>query len=101
MLKQFAKCAKQNLQRKMPLLQNISLHIDVWCSLNGRFHQRMFDPRTDLLTAEWSPFREVSWKMPLLTELSNWRKKLQKIEEEIHRSSNYTGVTFFADFPGK
>lgn len=98
-VQQYARCVQRNLRSQN--MHNISLHIDVWCSLNGRFHQRMFDPHTDLLTAEWSPFKEVSWKLPLLTELSDWRDKLQTIKEEVYQWSNYTDVTFLADFPGQ
>lgn len=39
---------------------NISaLHLDVWKSLNGRFHQRVFDPTINILKAPWSPWTKV------------------------------------------
>ncbi|PNF20657.1 hypothetical protein B7P43_G03021 [Cryptotermes secundus] len=62
--------------------------------------QRMFDPRVDLLTADWSPIKEVSWLMPLLTEFSSWRKQITKLEKEIYSWSEYSDVIFVADFPG-
>lgn len=101
MIIQFGQCAKENLQRKFDKFSNISLHIDVWCSLNGRFHQRMYDPQVDLLTVKWSPFEEVSWIMPLLTEYSDWRETLLKIQKETYESSNVSEIIFVADFPGK
>lgn len=79
----------------------MSIHLDVWCSLNGRFQQRMFDPRVDLLTAEWSPLKEVSWLMPLLTEFSSWRTQMMKLEKEVYSWSEYSDVIFVADFPGQ
>lgn len=100
MLIQFAQCAKRNIDRKTDHPTNISIHVDVWCSLNGRFHQRMFDPTVDLLTVEWSPFQQVPWIMPLLTELSDWREKLREIEEAVYGLSNETEIIFIADFPG-
>lgn len=100
MVIQFARCARRNLQRKIKNLTDVSIMVDLWFSLNGRFHQRMFDPRVDLLTAKWSPFERVPWLMPLLTQLSNWRSKLQRIRDEMHVRANNSEVIFIADFPG-
>lgn len=75
--------------------------MDLWCSLNGRFYQRMFDPRTDLLKAKWSPFEDVPWVLPLLSELTEWRSKMKQIQEDIYATSNFSEVIFIADFPGK
>lgn len=67
MLVQYAQCLDRNLKnpsvRKSggPNFDEIEIYIDVWCSLNGRFKQRMFDPRQDLLKVDWSPFKKVSW----------------------------------------
>lgn len=60
----------------------------------------MFDPRVNLMDVEWSPFKEVSFAMPLLLDLSPWRSKLQEMEKELIDTSNYTDVVFVADFPG-
>lgn len=81
--------------------ENISIYIDVWCSLNGRFQQRMYNPNYDLLNAKWSPFTRVEWLLPLLTEYNDFRQKLIKIQEEVYSWSNYTDLLFIADFPGK
>ena len=62
---------------------------------------RQFDPRVDILTAEWSPTKQVSWIFPLLTDLSNWRGKLEEIQKNIYNSTNETDVVFVADFPGR
>lgn len=61
----------------------LAVHVDVWCSLNGRFQQRIFDPRVDLLTAPWSPFQRVPWVMPLLTELSPMRRRIRELEAQV------------------
>lgn len=80
--------------------ENISIYIDVWCSLNGRFQQRMYDPNYDLLKANWSPFQPVEWLLPLLNEYNGLREKISRIQEEVYSWSNYSDVLFIADFPG-
>lgn len=55
------------------LSTNLSIYIDVWCSLNGRFLQRVFNPKVDLLTADWHPLEPVSYLMPLMTQFSSYR----------------------------
>ena len=39
--------------------------------------------------------------MPLLTELSDWRGQLDRIERTIYNSSADMDVVFIADFPGE
>lgn len=80
---------------------NVSIYIDVWCSMNGRFTQRMFDSKADLLKVSWSPFKPVSFLMPLLDEAIGWRAVLNDIKKEVHSWSNSSHVLFVADFPGK
>ncbi|XP_043940230.1 vitamin K-dependent gamma-carboxylase [Protopterus annectens] len=95
MLKQYATCLN-----KMLLNYNISdaeIYFDIWASINDRFQQRIFDPRVDVVRAEWSPFRKTSWLMPLLVDLSPWRLKFLEIEDTL---DNQTEVVFIADFPG-
>jgi vitamin K-dependent gamma-carboxylase len=60
----------------------------------------MFDPRVDILAAEWHPLEETTWLFPLLTSLSNWREKLRSISNELSKTSNDTDIVFVADFPG-
>lgn len=60
----------------------------------------MFDPRINIADVEWSPFKEVSFALPLLVDLSPWRSKLAEMESKLIDSSNYTDVVFVADFPG-
>ena len=62
---------------------------------------RMFDPTVDILKAEWHPFTATSWLKPLLTDLSDWRERLDDMEKQIYDKSNITDVTFIADFPGE
>ncbi|CAG9784833.1 unnamed protein product [Diatraea saccharalis] len=105
MIYQYAHCLRNNIvqSRKKTdgrISENISIYVDVWCSMNGRFAQRMFDPKVDMLKAKWSPFEPVSYLMPVLDEALNWRTVLDKIREEIHVWNNYSDVSFYADFPG-
>lgn len=58
---------------------------------------RIFDPRIDIVKADWSPFRPNPWLMPLLVDLSPWRAKFEEIEGSL---DNQTEVVFIADFPG-
>ncbi|XP_027031142.2 vitamin K-dependent gamma-carboxylase [Tachysurus fulvidraco] len=95
MLKQYAAC----LSRTLPHY-NISepqIYFDIWVSINDRFQQRIFDPRVDIVKADWSPFCTNPWLMPLLVDLSPWRTKFQEIEGTL---DNQTEVVFIADFPG-
>lgn len=98
MLKQYSYCIAEKLRSYG--VKNVSLHFDIWRSLNERFQQRLLDPRIDLLTAEWHPFKQTSWLLPLLTDLSDWRGKLDEIEKTIYKESNTTEVVFIADYPG-
>lgn len=61
------------------------------------FPVRIFDPRVDIVKADWSPFRPNPWLMPLLVDLSPWRTKFQEIEGKL---DNQTEIVFIADFPG-
>ena len=84
-------------------VRDVAIHVDVWRSLNGRFQQRMVDPRVDLLEAQWSPFKPTEWIMPLLVQLTPWRDKLARIEKEVmdrNGSKGTASVVFVADFPG-
>ena len=60
----------------------------------------MFDPRVDLVAARWNAFEKVTWSMPLLSELSDWRRRLDEIQHDVYTSTNDTDVVFVADFPG-
>lgn len=60
----------------------------------------LIDPRVDLLTAEWSPFKRTAWSLPLLNELNHLRPKLRTIANEVLAWNNYSDVIFVADFPG-
>uniref|UniRef100_A0A1A9W7G3 HTTM-like domain-containing protein n=1 Tax=Glossina brevipalpis TaxID=37001 RepID=A0A1A9W7G3_9MUSC len=108
MAKQYAQCIRNNLQllhfEKSNAISitslNISIYIDVWCSMNGRLMQRVFDPRVDLLTADWFPFKRTAWSLPLLDEFKYIRPKLLTISNEVYNWNNATDVLFIADFPG-
>ncbi|XP_070160958.1 vitamin K-dependent gamma-carboxylase [Polyergus mexicanus] len=114
---QYSQCLKDNLMRRreetlsthyhfedkekwMRLSTNLSIYMDVWCSLNGRFQQRIFDPNVDMLTVDWHPLKPISFLMPLLTRYNSYRYKLEEIQQHVYTWSNYTDVLFVADFPG-
>ncbi|XP_037948076.1 vitamin K-dependent gamma-carboxylase [Teleopsis dalmanni] len=105
---QYAKCIENNILEdyardptSTPLSsKNFSIYFEIWCSMNGRFQQRVFDPRVDLLTAKWSPFKSTTWSLPLLNELNDMRPKLKTIANEVLAWNNYSDVVFVADFPG-
>lgn len=105
---QYAHCIRNNIETehkrdpvKSPLSStNISIYFDIWCSMNGRFQQRVYDPRVDLLTAKWSPFETTDWSLPLLNELNHMRPILRSIADDVLAWNNYSDVMFVADFPG-
>ncbi|XP_074596085.1 gamma-glutamyl carboxylase [Brevipalpus obovatus] len=99
MAKKLATCIADKIGLRYNLT-SISVHLDVWISLNGRFTQRIYDPRVDILTAEWSPFQRPSWVMPLLTEYNDWRSWLRQREDEMIKQTDDSGIVFMADFPG-
>lgn len=95
MLKQYATCLSENLPHFN--ISDPEIYFDIWVSINDRFQQRIFDPRVDIVKADWSPFRPNPWLMPLLVDLSPWRTKFEEIEGSL---DNQTEVVFIADFPG-
>ncbi|KAJ8318861.1 hypothetical protein KUTeg_003952 [Tegillarca granosa] len=97
MLKQHATCLADRLKNYD--INNVEIYFDIWKSVNKRFQQRMFDPRVDIVTAPWSPFEKSSYVMPLLVDLSDWRKKFVEIKKELRNSSKEYEVVFIADFP--
>ncbi|XP_033729386.1 vitamin K-dependent gamma-carboxylase-like, partial [Pecten maximus] len=98
MVKQYTICIADRLTEYN--ITNVELYMDVWRSLNDRFQQRLYDPNVNLLTTQWGAFSEVSFSFPLLSDLSDWRRKLSEIQAELYSLSNYTDVVFVADFPG-
>ncbi|XP_071828913.1 vitamin K-dependent gamma-carboxylase-like isoform X1 [Apostichopus japonicus] len=95
MVKQYTTCVANKLHQLG--VEEPTLYLDIWLSMNGRFQQRIWNPDTEMITAEWSPFKPTPWLMPLLTDLSDWRTKLAEIEEQL---DSHIDVTFVADFPG-
>uniref|UniRef100_A0AAZ3NQJ2 Vitamin K-dependent gamma-carboxylase lumenal domain-containing protein n=1 Tax=Oncorhynchus tshawytscha TaxID=74940 RepID=A0AAZ3NQJ2_ONCTS len=92
MLKQYATC----LSRHLPHYNISDPEIfDNWVSINERFQQRIFDPRVNIVKADWSPLHPNPWLTPLLVDLSPWRTKFQEIED-----SGQPDRVFIADFPG-
>lgn len=95
MLKQYASCLHHHLPHYN--ITEPEIYFDIWVSINERFQQRIFDPRVDIVKADWSPVRPNPWLMPLLVDLSPWRTKFQEIESTL---DNQTEIVFIADFPG-
>lgn len=104
MAHQFAHCIDRNIRAEYREdhrpFTNFSVYFDIWCSMNGRFLQRIFNPEVDILTARWSPFEPVDWLLPLLHELTEMRSMIDKMTHEVHSWSNTSDVLFVADFPG-
>lgn len=107
MAHQFVKCIKERLiqdrksNQQSPLKSgNVSIFLDVWCSLNGRFQQRIFDPNIDLLTAPWSPWQESGWVLPIISSLLPRRTEITELSKIIISNNNSSDVMFIADFPG-
>ncbi|KAM3961558.1 vitamin K-dependent gamma-carboxylase-like [Aphomia sociella] len=108
MVHQYAWCLKKNLinmannlrSRESKLSKNLSIYVDIWCSLNGRFAQRMFDSKADILKASWSPFTKTPYLIPLVEDAMNWRRTSDNIRENVRSWNNYSDVMFLVDFPG-
>lgn len=101
MIKQYVTCIAEKLMALDDLnITEPAVYVDVWRSMNKRFQQRMIDPNVDLVKAPWSPWQKTEWIKPLLTELSPWREKLIHIKKELQEKSNFSEITFVADFPG-
>ncbi|XP_001655674.2 vitamin K-dependent gamma-carboxylase [Aedes aegypti] len=100
---QFAHCIDRNIraeyQEDRRPITNFSIYFDIWCSMNGRFLQRIFNPEVDILAARWSPFKPVDWLLPLLNEFTEMRSMIDKTTQEVHSWSNTSDVLFVADFP--
>lgn len=81
---------------------DVELRFDIWRSMNSRFNQRQIDPRVDLLSPDlkWSPWENTPWLLPLLTNLSDWRTRMNEIEQQLEKNNQNALVTFVADFPG-
>ena len=101
MIKQYANCLARKLRNHEGLnISEPAIYFDIWRSMNGRFQQRMFDPRVDMVKAPWSPFKHTEWVLPLMIDFSPWRTKLDEIEMEASKTNKYSEVVFVADFPG-
>ncbi|XP_036360809.1 vitamin K-dependent gamma-carboxylase isoform X3 [Octopus sinensis] len=98
MVKQYALCIENRLENLG--LKNVELYFDVWVSLTQRFQQRLFDPNTDIIKADWHPFKDTPWILPLQNQLANWRNTMDKITREVHENNSLEDVTFILDFPG-
>ena len=68
--------------------------------MNGRFAQRVYDPRVDLVRAKWTPFKRPEWVLPILSHLAEWRPKIKAFEERVYEENEDNSVIFIADFPG-
>lgn len=103
MVYQFAHCLKDKIidsRKGKNVPANLSIYIDVWSGMNGRFVQRMFDPKVDMLKASWSPFEPTHYLMPMLDEALTWRQTLEELKAHVYSWNEQSDVTFFAEFPG-
>lgn len=60
----------------------------------------MFDPRVDILRAEWSAFQTTQWMKPLLNDLAEYRNEIRKKAEYYQSIWPDIITVFVADFPG-
>ncbi|XP_055532177.1 vitamin K-dependent gamma-carboxylase [Wyeomyia smithii] len=101
---QFAHCIDRNVREEYQInrrsYSNFSIYYDIWCSLNGRFLQRIFNPEVNVLEVKWSPFEPVHWLLPLLHELTEMRAMITTMSEDVYSWNNDSDVLFVADFPG-
>lgn len=95
MTHQLAVCLADKMRAQN--VSDVSVFVDVWCSLNGRFQQRIYDPDVDILAAGWSPWKRAEWIKPLLSELSDYR---EQIRDALQTTNEGEDVLFVADFPG-
>ena len=96
MMIQYAKCLQSRLEGFN--INNASIYFDVWKSMNKRVQQRMVDPRIDLAHYKWSVFEKPQFILPIISELSGWRSKLEELKQK-HKEDTLE-ATFIADFPG-
>ena len=73
--------------------------IDVWQSMNQRFQQRLVDPRVDLTTVPWSPWKDTEWILPCMFQFDDRRQELDDISDR-YWFEEQADVVFVADFPG-
>ena len=99
MVKQYALCAHHRLTTQFNISEP-SIYIDSWISLNGRFAQRVYDPRVNIVKAEWSAFKKPDWVLPVLSHLTQWRERMKSLEEGVSQENSANSVIFIADFPG-
>ncbi|GAB6018826.1 hypothetical protein CHUAL_000487 [Chamberlinius hualienensis] len=97
--KQMAKCLESRLREIDPTFDKVQIYLEVWKSLNERIQQRFFDSRVDILTAEWSPFQQSEWVLPLLNDSEIWRNRVNEISDQYNASVGVV-ATFMSDFPG-
>lgn len=103
MIKQYVMCLAEKLKAHKDInIVEPAIYIDIWRSLNQRFQQRFVNPNVDLVEAPWSPFEHSPWLLPLLTDLSPWRQKMNEIEQKTLNTSigKFKDIVFVADFPG-
>lgn len=101
MVFQYAQCLKNTIVKDAIKHDDISIYFDIWISLNGRFTQRIFDPKVDVLKTSWSALERVPFLMPLLDDEGlTWRNVLLEFKDEVSSWNNYSEVLFLADFPG-
>jgi hypothetical protein len=64
MLFQYVQFLKQ-LTREHMDIKNPIIKADIEVSVNGKPFQRMFDPTCNLSEVSYSPFKDLSWVLPL------------------------------------
>ena len=99
MIKQYGDCIAKQMKKSHGIKQP-AVYFDIWKSMNGRLQQRLVDPRIDIATAPWSPWRKTPWLMPLLANLTIWRSKIPELRKRYAINDRSRILHCYTDFPG-
>ncbi|EDV21673.1 uncharacterized protein TRIADDRAFT_30165 [Trichoplax adhaerens] len=99
MIKQYGNCLAKQMKTSYEIKQP-AVYLDIWKSMNGRFRQRLINPKVDIVSAPWSPWKKTPWLMPLLANLTNWRNKMPELKKRYSIDDKSRIIRFYADFPG-
>merc|ERR1711981_976277 len=80
--------------------QPVELYFDVWKTMNKRFNQRVYKSDINILESGWKWNEKPVYTLPLLSGYDDWRPRIKNMTKNMMNQSEYTEVTFIADFPG-
>merc|ERR1712066_953938 len=59
-----------------------------------------YDSEINILDSNWKWNEKPIYTLPLLSGYDDWRPKIREMQRDFMNRSEYTEVTFIADFPG-